>query len=76
MLGESDVLDCDTHDAKFEKGFMTRKDINGDGREDYTLDYGQFVCGGMHGMFCGSGGCTTTVFASSGSGYVKVLNET
>lgn len=72
---EGDVRDCATHDAKFEKGFMTRKDINGDGKEDYILDYGHFVCGGISTTFCGSAGCTTTAYASSGSGYVKVLDE-
>lgn len=35
---EGDVKDCATHDTRFEKGFMTRKDINADGKEDYILD--------------------------------------
>jgi hypothetical protein len=29
-----------------EKGFITRKDINGDGRPDFVLDYESFICDG------------------------------
>ena len=29
-----------------EKGFITRKDINGDGRPDFVLDYESFTCDG------------------------------
>lgn len=71
---KQDVKDCDTHDAKFEKGFITRRDINGDGKEDYILDYGRFSCGGSHN-FCGSGGCATVIYASRGSGYAMVMDD-
>ena len=34
-----------------EKGFITRKDINGDGRPDFVLDYESFICDGNRGRF-------------------------
>jgi hypothetical protein len=58
-----------------EKGFTTRKDINGDGRPDFVLDYESFVCDGDRRAFCGSLGCTTQVFASLPNGaYTEVLD--
>lgn len=56
-------------------GFISEKDINGDGRNDYILEYEKFHCGGGP-TFCGSGGCTTQVFASRPDGtYVKALDD-
>jgi hypothetical protein len=59
-----------------EKGFITRKDINGDGRPDFVLDYDYFICDGNPRAFCGSIGCATQVFASLPNGtYAKVVDE-
>jgi hypothetical protein len=67
--------DCKT--VAFEKGFVTRKDINGDGRPDFILDYGAFTCDGDRRSLCGSLGCSTQVFASLSDGtYLKVVDET
>lgn len=58
--------------AKFEKGFLTRRDVNGDGVKDYILNYEHFTCGGLHN--CGSAGCEMEVFASLPDGnFAKVL---
>jgi hypothetical protein len=58
-----------------EAGFVITKDINGDGRKDYILDYGKFQCEERR-IFCGSAGCLTQVFASQpDSTYAKVLDE-
>ena len=55
---------------------MTRKDVNGDGVDDYVLDYGKFVCGDSASYWCGSAGCLTQVFASLRDGsFVNVLDE-
>ena len=60
----------------FLKGFVTRRDINGDGVIDYILDLGRFSCGDNSILYCGSAGCVTTVFASLRNGkYIKVLDE-
>ncbi len=69
------LQDCKEKPA-FTKGFVTRRDINGDGVEDYVLDLGRFVCGRDSGTYCGSAGCTTTVFASLPDGkYTKVFDD-
>jgi hypothetical protein len=69
------MKDC-SGKVKFEKGFLTRRDINGDGIEDFILDYGHFACGATSNAYCGSAGCSTAVFASlSGGKFAKVLDE-
>ena len=69
------IRDCHEK-VKFEKGFLTRRDINGDGIDDFILDYGQFACGANSLLYCGSAGCVTEVFASlSGGKFAKVLDE-
>jgi hypothetical protein len=60
--------------ATLEHGFVSRQDVNADGISDYVLDYAHLKCGTMHG-YCGSGGCTHVVFASSKSGFVKVIDD-
>jgi hypothetical protein len=58
------------------RGFRTEKDVNGDGRKDYILDYGRFQCGDSLTYFCGTGGCLTQVFVSFKDGtYARALNE-
>lgn len=58
-----DDLLKDCSKPKFERGFITRKDINGDGIIDFILDHGYFTCDGST-IFCGSGGCTVKILAS------------
>ena len=68
--------DCSAS-LKFKKGFLTRRDVNGDGVTDFILDYGAAECGDRLSFYCGSGGCTTQVFASlPDGGYAKVLDDT
>lgn len=66
---------CAPERATLAKGFVARRDINGDGTEDFILDYGKFRCGTLGSFFCGSAGCTTQVFASlPNGGYARVLD--
>jgi hypothetical protein len=67
----------DCHEkVKFEKGFLTRRDINGDGVDDFILEYGHFACGASVSLYCGSAGCSTQVFASLSRGkFTKVLDD-
>jgi TonB family protein len=66
---------CGTQQPALKPGFISAKDINGDGVTDYVLDYGKFECGGSS-EYCGSAGCLTQVFVSlPGGRYVKVLDE-
>ena len=62
--------------VRLNPGFMASKDVNGDGKPDYILDYGKFECGGSITAYCGSAGCLTQVFASLPDGaYVKVWDD-
>ena len=59
-----------------EPGFLTRQDINADGRPDYILDYNFVRCDGRERGLCGSLGCETEVFASLPNGaYAEVVDE-
>ena len=67
---------CAPETVSLDKGFETRRDINGDGVPDIILDYGAFRCGDSVSFFCGTAGCTQQVFASlPGGGYAKVLDD-
>jgi hypothetical protein len=67
--------DCKT--VAFDKRFVTRKDVNGDGRPDFILDYGSFTCDGDPRSLCGSLGCSTQVFASLPDGtHAKIVDDT
>ena len=67
---------CAPETAVFAPGFMQQKDVNGDGVEDFILDYAHFVCGGSSTYFCGSAGCLAQVFVSLPDGsYLKALDE-
>ncbi len=69
------IKGCDEK-VKFEKGFVTRRDVNGDGIEDFILDYSHFICGESSTSYCGSAGCLTQVFASLSDGkFATVLDE-
>jgi hypothetical protein len=60
----------------FKPGFLTRKDINGDGKPDYILNYDHFQCDDLVSLFCGTGGCLTEIFVTDDdNGYVPVWNE-
>ncbi|HWV41966.1 hypothetical protein [Pseudorhodoplanes sp.] len=56
--------------------FVTSKDVNGDGKPDYILDYDKFQCGSDVSFFCGSAGCLMQVFASlPDGGYVMAWDD-
>lgn len=62
--------------AELLAGFVSERDVNGDGRNDYVLDYGKFKCGDSTTFFCGSAGCLVQIFVSAPNGsYSKVLDE-
>jgi hypothetical protein len=43
-------------------GMVSVADLDGDGREDWILDYAKFDCKGQAPLFCGSGGCLLQIF--------------
>jgi hypothetical protein len=50
-------------------GYQTTADLNGDGVEDYVLDYQHLECANAWSFFCGSAGCPLVAFLSSPSGH-------
>lgn len=59
-----------------ENGFVTRIDVNADGRPDYFLNYEHASCSNLASGFCGTGGCTLQLFVSRKNGsYAKALDR-
>ena len=63
--------------VELNRNFITRRDINGDGIDDFILDFGAFICGQNRGSdYCGSGGCLTQIFTSlSEAKFVKAFDD-
>ena len=60
---------------EFADGFLTRHNVDGDGRDDVVVDYESLVCDGSRMMFCGSAGCSMTVYLQGeDGGYSKVAD--
>ena len=73
---DRNLKECEGNKPVYKPGFLTIRDINGDGKPDYILDYDNFQCGDMVSLFCGTGGCQTEIFASDeDKGYVPVWNK-
>jgi hypothetical protein len=73
----TNLKECEAGEKPLYKpGFLTVRDINGDGKPDYILNYDHFQCGERESIFCGTGGCQTDIFASEEEkGYVPVWNK-
>ncbi len=68
--------DCNGEKFTPGRGFITRRDINGDGVDDFILDYEHAACGDSSSWFCGTGGCVIQVLASlPDGGYAKVMDQ-
>jgi hypothetical protein len=48
-------------------------DVNGDGVEDWVVDYSRLRCAGTPNPFCGSGGCSLQIFLGSQRGSWKMV---
>jgi hypothetical protein len=54
----------------------TVADLDGNGGEDWILDYAKMQCSGIVPPFCGSGGCTLQIFLwQSGSEWELVFDQ-
>jgi hypothetical protein len=59
--------------------FLRVRDLNGDGGEDWVVDFAKFECAGTvpPQPFCGSGGCSLSIYLwSGGSTWDKAFDET
>ncbi|GIX10295.1 hypothetical protein [Elioraea sp.] len=52
-----------------QPGYQTGADLNGDGVEDYLLDFQHLECANAWSFFCGSAGCPLVAFVSGPSGH-------
>jgi hypothetical protein len=53
---------CKPDKTALPKDFITRIDINGDGFPDFIVDYSDVHCKDDSRPFCGSLGCSVTIF--------------
>jgi hypothetical protein len=60
--------------ATFAPGYIQTADFNGDGRPDYLINEEMVKCPGAPPLFCGSGGCSWSLFLSGPGGYRKVAD--
>jgi hypothetical protein len=68
--------ECTAGKVTTGKGFITRRDVNGDKEADFLVDYEHARCEEFVSLFCGTGGCLIQVFASIGDGkYVAVMDR-
>ena len=52
------------------------QDLDGDGGEDWIVDYAKMRCAGTSNPFCGSGGCGLTVYVwAGGANWTKVFDS-
>ncbi len=56
--------------------FVGRLDLDGDKRDDFILDDGKYRCSKGPPGYCGSGGCSMTVWLSKPEGGPKIVLET
>jgi hypothetical protein len=72
---------CRADGGRPRKGanFLRVDDLNGDGGEDWVVDFSKFECAGTMPSqpFCGSGGCSVSIYLwSGGSTWTKAFDET
>ncbi|TNC05870.1 hypothetical protein FF100_35215 [Methylobacterium terricola] len=73
---DAEIQDCKPQTVTLGRKFVEQKDVTGDGVPDYILNYGEFRCGDRGVLYCGSGGCTTKIFAATvRNGYTKVFDQ-
>lgn len=53
---------------------IRRLDLSGEGNADYILDDSAVSCGDEHG-WCGSGGCSVSIYMQTANGYAEVYND-
>jgi hypothetical protein len=52
---------------------VRRLDLNGDGRDDYIVDFHETECGGRASFFCGTGGCDLLILVAQRGGALRKI---
>src|SRR3712207_5942497 len=50
---EQSRKDCGRQKLTMDRGFIKRRDVNGDGVQDFILNYEHAACGDFASFFCG-----------------------
>ena len=60
-------------DVTFAPGTVRVIDLNGDGRDDYIVNFGDTKCTGLRtfAVFCGTGGCLMDILVTLPNGKVR-----
>jgi len=52
---------------------IRKLDLNGDGRDDYIVDFHETECGGRASFFCGTGGCDLLILVAQRGGALRKI---
>ncbi len=58
-------------EVTFAPNTVQKIDLTGDGRDDYIIGFGDTQCAGLHGVYCGSGGCLMDVLVTLPGGRIR-----
>ena len=71
---ERQIIAKDCTELVLDDGFAQRIELTGDGRDDVVMNYGALECDGMVSAFCGSGGCSYTIYVAREDGrYIRAF---
>jgi hypothetical protein len=62
-------------EVTFAPGTVRTIDLNGDGRDDYIVNFGETKCTGLRtfAVFCGTGGCLMDILVTLPNGTVRAI---
>ena len=55
---------------------IRKLDLNGDGRDDYIVDFHETECGGRASFFCGTGGCDLLILVAHAAAHCAKYSTT
>lgn len=58
-------------EVTFEPDTVRKLDLNGDGRDDYVVDFKDTICKDRESAYCGTGGCVMDIFVTLPNGAVR-----
>jgi hypothetical protein len=63
-------------EVTFAPDTVQKRDLTGDGRDDYIVDFRDTECAGSQAVYCGTGGCTIEILVTLPDGKVRsVFND-
>jgi len=74
-LSDAERACKDTNGTPNADAALTVEDVNGDGGEDWLIDYAKFKCDGGINPLCGTAGCTLQIYFWDGGAAWDVVFE-